>query len=235
MVGDYAGLVKEEYLRNYRRGFLNTYEEAKSETENFLQDQLENGSPIITFRVGMLVGEETSGKAHNFQSFYMMLEKMLINPSAPVLPRGNPPDTIPVDILAKAVVSLTDSEDSIGKVFHLFQGNEDRVEFKDLIRLAKPLIEAQTGTRLKLPLYIKPHFYYYPLKFLSLIAFGKIKRKLKIQLIFLVFLLYRWSAETKQTRAAFAEHNIDWPRFEEYLPRLIKYYFENREKNNMPF
>jgi long-chain acyl-CoA synthetase len=235
VAGDYGGVVYEEFLTDYKRNFLSTYETAKSEAEEFLRGELENGSAISVFRPSMVVGESTSGKALGFQSFYMMLEKLLLRPDYPVLPRGCPVDTIPVNVLCKGIMTLMEHPEANGQVYHLSQGLDDRVTFPDFLDKVQPIAERKLGAPVKRPTYISPRIFQFALSTASKFTRGKTRRVIDIQLMFLRFLSLHSRFDNKKWRKTLTSIGLSPPRFDEYLPNLLDYYFEHRNQNRLPF
>lgn len=235
VVGDYQDVVYEEFLTHYKRNFLNTYESVKSETEEVLRQEIENDKSITVFRLGMVVGEASTGKALGFQSFYMMLEKMLLKPDFPILPWGCPVDVIPVDVMAEGMVKLMEYSEAQGRVYNLSQGLHDRVSFRELIDKVQPIAEQKLGRAIKRPIYVNPRGYRIGLEILKRATFGKLKRFFTIQLIFIRFLSLDWKFDNEKLATAFAKLGVKQPRFDEFLPTLMDYYFEHREENKLPF
>lgn len=235
VVGDYQGTIKEEFLTNYKRNFLNTYESAKAEFEEFLKAELEKNVPITIVRPGMLVGESTSGKAYGFQSFYMILEKMMINPDSPILPRSGPINVIPVDILAKCVRLICLDPETIGKIYNFTQGTDDQKNFDEIFEVVKPLLEKHLDIKVKKPIIIHPIFFLILFKFLNLFAFGKLKKFIKIQLIFIKFSFINWKMDNSNTQKLLSKHAGNFPKFSDYIEQLVKYYSQNRHRNRLPF
>ncbi len=235
VVGGYPGVVREEFLTGYPLRFLNTYELGKFEAEEYLREQMPSGPAVTVFRPSMVVGESDTGKAFEFQSFYMMAEKMLLQPDARVLPQGPPVDTIPVDILARGIAGLMESPNGAGRVFHLAQGVEDRTEFGAFLDKLQPLAEAQLDRAIRRPAFIGPAIPRLLLHLVKLVSWGRVRRSARIQLIFIKFSGISWKVETRQTREALASMGIRWPRFDEYLPNLVGYYFRNRHRRRLPF
>jgi len=234
VVGDYKDLVKEEFLTNYKRNFLNTYESAKFEAEEYLKSEIEKGSDITVFRPSMIVGESTSGKTGSFQSYYMMLERLVVRPVFRVLPGGCPVDTTPIDIVAGGIRALMDYEKASGEVYHFIQGMEDYVDFGEFISSSRAILNEMGLKNLKPVFFVSPHMYRIMLKVFYLFAFGNAKRVIKNILIFIDFFTLRWKLESKKTRATLKKLGIEVPKFRDYEPKLIAYYIKNRGRNSFP-
>ncbi|MDX1252533.1 MAG: SDR family oxidoreductase [Gammaproteobacteria bacterium] len=235
VIGRYKGLVKEEFLTSYKLDFLNTYEIAKFEAEEFLKQEIESGASISLFRPTMVVGEAATGKALGFQSFYMMVEKMLLNPDYPILPKGPPVDTIPVDILAQGIVKLMEYPDARGQVYHLAQGLADPITFPEFISELQSILETRLHRKIRRPIYIAPIFHRILLTTLSKITWGRLRRFFRVQLIFIKFAGLSWKVDNQKTRGTLKILGVSWPPLKQYLPILIGYYLEHRDKNKLPF
>lgn len=235
VIGRYEGLVKEEFLTDYKLDFINNYEVAKFEAEEFLRQQIESGASISIFRPTMVVGEAATGKALGFQSFYMMVEKMLLNPDYPILPKGPPVDTIPVDILTQGIVKLMEYPDARNQIYHFGQGLGDSITFPEFITELQSILETQLHRKIRRPLYVTPAFHRMLLGALSKVTWGRTKRFFRIQLIFIKFAGLSWKVDNQKTRNTLETLGVNWPRLKQYLPILINYYLEHRDENKLPF
>jgi thioester reductase-like protein len=235
VVGKHRGVVREEFLTDRRPGFLNTYEQAKFEAEEFLKRQIDQGGAITVFRPSMVVGESGTGKALEFQSFYLMAEKMLLNPDYPILPKGPPVDTIPVDILAEGIARLMEHPPARNRVYHLMQGLEDGMEFSEFIDKLQPIAEDHLQRAIRRPAYVIPVFHRLLIEITRAVTWGRARRAARIQLLFIRYAGVSWKVESRQTRAALASAGVKWPRFDEYLPNLMAYYFKHRHEKRLPF
>lgn len=235
VIGRYEGLVKEEFLTDYKLDFINNYEVAKFEAEEFLRQEIESGAAVSIFRPTMVVGEAATGKALGFQSFYMMVEKMLLAPDYPILPKGPPVDTIPVDILAEGIVKLMEYPDARSQIYHFGQGLDDAITFPEFITELQSILETRLHRKIRRPLYVTPIFHKMLLGALSKITWGRLRRFLRIQLIFIKFAGLSWNVDNHKTRNTLGTLGMKWPRLKQYLPVLINYYLEHRDENKLPF
>ncbi|MFH1022075.1 MAG: SDR family oxidoreductase [Planctomycetota bacterium] len=228
-------LVKEEFLAGLRIRFLNTYEIAKFEAEEFLRGEIARGAPVTVFRPSMVVGEAATGKVHGFQSFYLLMEKMLLSPEFPVMPRGCFVDTIPVDVLAEGILRLMDHPGAAGRVHHFAQGIEDHVGFREFVALTAPLLAERLGSPVVPPRFAPPGLFSVLLAAMAPFAWGRPRRRIRIMRIFTRVLAAHARFETRQTRDTLASLGVAWPRFQECLPRLLDYYLPRRGRTRMPF
>jgi thioester reductase-like protein len=232
--GDFTDTVFEEFLTDYPRDFLNTYEVAKFEAEERLRGHIDDGWDVVVFRPGMVVGEAATGKALQFQTFYLILERMLLRPLFPVMPRGCPLDTIPVDVLAAGITALMNRPPGGRRVFHFTQGIQDTVSFADFLDMVQPLAESRLGHPIRRPRSVSPRLFDGLIRLLRQVAPGRARRRLAALQVFLQYFHYHWRFDTSQARGAMADAGVPWPRFDEYLPILLDYYFAHRDENRLP-
>lgn len=234
IMGRYDKVVTEEFLTDLPIEFLNTYERGKFETERFLQKRLQAGASITIIRPSMIVGEAKTGRVPSFQSFYMAFEKLVLKPDFPVLPRGVLIDMIPVDFLAESLVRLLQTPESIGRIYHLSQGLEDRSSLGEYEKMVAPVLR-------KFNCMPRPRCFVWAgwhrawLRILARLAFGKWRRFFKVQLIFLEFFDLKWQFDNHRTKRDMRQLGLEWPQARDYLPRLIEYYLEHRHENRLPF
>jgi thioester reductase-like protein len=230
VAGDYSEVIYEEFLTDYRRGFLNSYEITKAEAEEYLREEIANGLPVTIYRASMVVGDSQSGKSSRFGSFYYLLSDMLLSPPSPVMPGADTfiVDTIPVDFVAKAIACLYDDPETHGKVFHATAGLEDPLTVPALCRRAAPILNQALGLELRTPRFISPALVRAVTRGLSRVTFGALRANLERQLIFLDFFVNRWQLDNRQMRAAAARHGLELPHLLECLPALCRYYLSAR-------
>jgi hypothetical protein len=159
---------------------------------------------------------------------------MLLSPEWPILPWGFPINTIPIDVLARALRCLMEHADAVGKIYHLTQGTDDRVTFGDFIQRVLPILETKLGRKPKLPTYISPLIYERAFMLLRPLSWGKLKRYLESRLVLIKFMSLDWKFDNTMTRRALASVGVAIPRFDEYLPNLIEYYINHRHENRKP-
>ena len=236
VAGDMSGVVKEEFLTTVKRGYLNTYEQAKAETEEYLRELHEKQQfPITIYRPSMVVGDAETGQALNFQSFYYMIDDLFLNPQAPVMP-GHKDfiiDTVPINFIAFAISKLYNNEESNGHIYHLTSGMDQTLTLPQFTTLLGSIIEQKTGKKLKPPMFISPRFIW----ILNTIAYpftwGKVKRRIMINLIFLKFFFLRVRFDNTRTKTFMEKNGFTVPNIKEYLPTLVGYYMEHHTKTKL--
>lgn len=230
VAGDLSGVVKEEFLTGVKRRFLNAYEQAKAETEDYLDGlHREEGFPVTIYRPSMVVGDSETGQALKFGSFYHLLDDFFLHPRSPFMPGHDAfmIDTIPVDVIAKAVRFLYDREDSDGRVYHLASGPGRVLTLPEFAGRLGAALRAQTGKAFRRPRFVSPRLVW----ILNQVAYpfvpGKMRRRIVINLIFLKFFFLRACFDNARTQAFLAGQGVAIPGLEQYLPALVKYYLEH--------
>lgn len=114
-------LVREDEL-THDRGFHNTYEQTKYESERLLRDAM-RGLPIAVHRPSIVVGDSRTGKTGSWKVLYWPL-KVLARGWLPIVPydADGRLDIVPVDFVASAIVALSSDARTIGRTFHLAAG-----------------------------------------------------------------------------------------------------------------
>lgn len=223
--GNLSGTIKEEFITQKRK-FLNTYEMAKSETEEFLKSEIEEGLPVTIYRPSMVVGDSMTGKTFTFQSFYRMMNDIFINPKSSIIPGSKSfnLDTIPVNYISEAIVTLYDNPDAKNKIFNLVSG-VNSTDFETLLKIVPKSVSKNlyiTNPKIKL---ISPKIVYTVLSILQYLTFGKLKKEIKINLIFIKFFFLRVKFDNTNLKTI-AKINV--PPIKNYLDNLLIYYDEHR-------
>lgn len=235
IMGRYPGVIREEFLTHHDIPFINTYERAKFECEEMLREEIEAGVPISVFRFSMLVGEASTGRVLRFQSFYLLIEKLLIAPEHRLLPSGAPLDTVPVDFLAAAIRRLMEAPCAAGRIHHLSLGDEDAVDFDRLSTKVRRTAERRLGRPSPRCVLVPSGAYRRVLSLLARVPSKRARRYFETQLVFLSFFDLPGRFTNTATRSELEKLGMSWPRFDDYLPRLLDYYFDHRAEVRMPF
>ena len=97
--------------------FYSLYEQSKAEAERVVRA---SDLPLTICRPGMIVGNSKTGRTRNFNTVYYVL-KLMLQGKLRLLPVG-PEQTVnvvPVDDVARRIVTLTLHPEALGKTFHL--------------------------------------------------------------------------------------------------------------------
>lgn len=230
VAGDYGDIIYEEFLSDYKRNFLNSYEIAKSETEEWLKDQITDDLPVTIYRASMVVGDSENGKSSRFGSFYYLFSDLVLEPPLPIMPGSDKflIDTVPVDFVARAISCLYDDPAAIGQIYHLTAGLDDPLTVPDLCRRAAPELRKHLQLEIRPPRFVSPRGILGLSRMLHKVSVGRVRRNLERQLIFLEFFVNRWQLDNSKLRAAVASHGLTVPHLIDHLPTLVSYYLSSR-------
>lgn len=234
--GEFCGLFKEDFLSLANHKFLNTYEQAKAEVEEFLrQKHVNENMPLTIYRPSMVVGDSKTGRIRNFQSFYYLLRDMVIAPQTPVLPMSPTfrVELSPVDYIAEfmAAVAKTGQETN-GQIYHLTNGGPQQlISLSQFIDFARATVRQLTGRKPAKRFFVSPKILIGLLSFFKLFSFGAARKLIETQLIFLQFYLLDVIFDNQNMRQFARVHHITVPSVEECLPILCQYYFSQKKND----
>jgi len=230
VAGDYDGVVYEEFLTDYRRNFLNSYEQTKAEAEEYLREEGERGLPVTVFRTSMVVGDSESGKTTRFGSFYYLLADFVLSPPSALMPGSErfTIDTVPVDFLARVIARLYDDPAARGQVYHPMAGVARALPLPELVARAPARLAETLGVEARPPRFISPALVRGLLRSMRPLAFGSVRRGIDRQLLFLDFFFVAWRFDTGKLEAAINREGLEIPHLLDYLPALCGYYLEHR-------
>jgi long-chain acyl-CoA synthetase len=151
VAGKRKGVVYEEELE-HRKGFHNTYEQSKYETELDIRQAMQE-LPICVMRPSIIIGNSKTGETTNFKAFYWPIRVYAMG-QMKILPgsRNCPVDLVPVDYVASAIVHLSAQSKALGKTYHLTAGRDN------LITIGEALDAAVEFFKIKAPLTVNPRF-----------------------------------------------------------------------------
>ena len=121
VAGDRTGVIMEEELDEGQR-FRNAYEETKFEAEVAMRDAMRH-IPVSVYRPSIVVGDSRTGEIEKMAGpYYLMNAIVLMPPNVPILMPGKgdkPLNMVPIDFVCDAMHTISLSEDTAGKTFHL--------------------------------------------------------------------------------------------------------------------
>jgi nucleoside-diphosphate-sugar epimerase len=230
-VGGRMPLVPEEWLTQ-ARAFHNTYEQAKAEAEDFLREQIEKGAlPATIHRPSMVVGDSRTGKIIHYQIFYHLCEFLSGRQTRGLLPEltGTRLDTIPVDVVARALQWSSTRSETVGRVLHLCSGPTKSIEIKALSGAVREVFEAK-GRRVP-PLRWAPlWFFRAALPVLRVHSDPRHRKALANLSLFLDYARDRQRFACGRTTASLAQASIAVPAPAEYLGKVVAAYLESRTR-----
>ncbi len=225
--GSNGGRVPEHFVRSSVKTFLNTYQQAKAETEDYLHDlYTKEGFPITVYRPSMLVGDSETGKIINGQSLYHIINDMFLHPTSSVLPgKDFRIDPIPINVIAQALRHMYDAPETLGQVFNLVSGYEKSLPVPELVAQLQTIYADLEGTKRSIPRFISPLLPYILLTIGSWCTFGALRQTLTKQRDLVRYFFLDLRPDNQTTSTFLASHDIIIPHIRTYLPRLCRYIF----------
>jgi thioester reductase-like protein len=210
-------------------GFRNTYEQSKSEAEGFVLSKIEAGLPITVHRPSMVVGDSKTGKVLHFQVFNYLAEFFSGLKTYGVVPDTKDVvlDIIPVDYVARAIVTSSLLPEAAGRVLHLCSGPDHAPRIADLVEKLQPIYQAQN---IKVPRRIRlPIGLYRELAPLAArIAPERMRPMLRSLPLFLDYFADAQVFENAETAAFLSRHGVNIPRVDDYLAPIMDFYFQSK-------
>jgi nucleoside-diphosphate-sugar epimerase len=133
VAGRRTGRFTENDLDDGGAGFVNSYEQSKSEMEREIRDRM-GDLPLAIYRLSTLIGDSATGAVTGFNAFHHAL-RLLYQGLAPMMP-GNPAhriDVVGVDYVADAACWLFRRRFEAGRTYHLCSGPERSSSLAELI------------------------------------------------------------------------------------------------------
>lgn len=207
-------------------GYHNTYEEAKAEAETFLLRAIDQELPVTIHRPSMVVGDSRDGKIIHFQVFYHLSEFLSGRRTSGIVPDtgGVRLDIVPVDYVARAIHAASARPESIGRILHLCSGPQESLLISALADRLRDLL-ADRGIRLPKLRRIDRRWFSLGLPAAIRLAPPALKRALKGLPFFLAYLEEEQSFDNRLSRAFLEPLGIALPSPEEFLPRIMEYFW----------
>ena len=132
--------------------FYSLYEQSKAEAERLVRA---SGLPLTICRPGMIVGNSHNGRTRNFNTVYYVLKLMLQGRlrCLPVSPRQRV-NVVPVDDVARRIVSLTLNPKAQGLTFHLTAPTDSLPRVGELVSEVRAWADKHLHIRVPRPLYL---------------------------------------------------------------------------------
>lgn len=130
--GKRRGVFEESEYGDAGQGFVNNYEQSKSEMEQLVRDAMRD-LPLILVRLSTVVGDSMTGRVSGFNTIHHAI-RLLYNGLAPMIPGdpAEPVDIVSSDFVADATLHLVEHASRPG-VFHLAAGRESCTSLGELI------------------------------------------------------------------------------------------------------
>lgn len=121
--GRYAGPFGEDDLEVGQK-FNNYYEETKFLAELLVQTEMADGLPATIYRPAIVVGDHRTGATQKYDGPYFVIRWLLAQPRIAVMPVIGEPSSfrlnmVPRDFVMDAVITLSGSASSEGRVYQL--------------------------------------------------------------------------------------------------------------------
>lgn len=221
VAGKREGLLLETELIRPKE-FKNYYEETKYEAE-ILVEEVKQFVPTTIIRPGIVVGNSVTGETIKFDGPYFFLnliDKLKFLPVVPYIGRSTSTvNVVPVDYIINAAVFLSGKESAAGKTVHLTDPNPHPIQ-----EVYRAMVKLLTD---KFPKSRIPYF---------LAKFGlqikPIRKFLSVELETLDYLTWNAAFDTTVAQELLSDSSIKCPDFLKYLPNIVKFYNENKHKQN---
>jgi thioester reductase-like protein len=222
--GRFEGVFREEDLEQ-ATAFNNHYESSKHAAEKAVRAAMKQGLPATILRPAIVVGNSRTGETQKYDGPYFVMQWLLRQGKRALLPRlGNPEqytiNLVPSDFVVDAIAALCGDPTTTGKTFQL--ADPAPLNIQDTVRV---IAEACQKRLVEIPL---------P-KWLAKSAVGGIpglEGWLGIPRSSLDYFVHPTSYDTTNATAHLEKIGIRCPRFEEYVPRLVRFMKENPEIRN---
>lgn len=219
-VGGLMNSVPETWLLR-PRAFHNTYEEAKAEAEDIIEEEIKKGLPATVHRPSMVVGDSITGKIIHFQIFYHLCEFLSGRLTLGVVPnlKGYTLDIIPSDYVARAIAWSSTQASSTGKILHLCSGPRQAIYLMDLMKHVKGTFNKSPSAKI-VPLWL----FKGSLPLISLFVPSKARRAMKALPVFFDYLGHEQAFENHDTKGMLEEIGIPLPQPDAYIRKILAAY-----------
>jgi nucleoside-diphosphate-sugar epimerase len=228
VLGRKPGVLEEDWVTE-ERDFHNTYEAAKAEAEDYIRTEIEAGLPVTVHRPSMVVGDSRTGRIAHFQVFYHLcgfLSGARTWGLYPDLGRMRL-DTIPADFVGAAIGWYSRQQGTVGEIVHLCSGPEGSIPLVQLKAIIESILR-QHGAQLPRPLRVSPRMFRILARSFELVVDSKTRRALRTLPVFLEYLASDQGFANGKTGATLAAARVPWPAPEDYLPKVLGYYYADR-------
>jgi thioester reductase-like protein len=225
IAGKRFGIIYENELA-HNKGFCNTYEMVKHETEQMVE-QAKAELPITIFRPSIIVGDSKTGKTTSFNVIYEPMRLSYLG-KLKILPGSSKSviDVVPVDFVSDALMALSAMDkEVIGKTFHLSVGENQGMSTQDITSFCHHYVKKITKGKYDSPMPKIIHS-------LALMALsrlmifctkGKRRRFYEKVLTYSNYGYFYKTFNTRETEALLRPLGIVPPKLSEYLNVLCDY------------
>lgn len=217
--GDRMGPVLEEELDMPGQGFKNHYESTKHEAEALVRAAMPS-LPTTIYRFAVVVGDSRTGETAKFDGPYFLLRfldrwgRWLVPQVGPMQTRFN---MVPVDFVVAAAAAIARRSDTVGQTFHIVDP-APKTAREVMARLSEAM-----GCRRPRPQIPQRLFF-------LLARLRWVRRLLGLPAEAVLYMNHGADYDTRQAHAVLEAEGIVCPPLESYLPRLVAWYKENRNR-----
>jgi thioester reductase-like protein len=217
VAGEHAGCFSEDDLDVEQR-FRNPYEQSKFEAERLVARSRAR-LPVTVVRPSIVVGDRETGWTASFNVLYWPLRAFSRGAYAAVPARRDAPaDVVPVDYVADAIFTLSQSPEALGATFHLTAGRHAS-SVGELVELATAFFDRPA------PVLVEPTVYRRVLHPLLLRAARdeRHRRALRRSEVFFPYFAARVHYDDRRSRAALHGTGIEPSPLPDYFERLAEF------------
>ncbi len=222
VAGRRDGVLLESELKR-PQAFKNHYEETKFEAELRVED-LKSEVPITILRPGIVCGHSKTGEICKFDGPYFFLNLIHTLRKSPVIPfvgsKTTTINVVPVDYIIQAAIYIAMSPQAEGKTLHLTDPNPHKVQ--DMYEV---MVKEMTGKKPvgRLPLSLTK----------KCLANLSLRKRLGVEYETVDYLNWGATFDSREAQAILKDSGIACPDFLEILPTLIRYYEENKHRQEL--
>lgn len=231
IAGKRQGVLPETWI-NEPREYHNTYEQSKAEAEVLIQRAVEDeGLPITVHRPSMVIGDTRTGKIIHYQIFYFICEFLSGRKTLGLYPDFGDVrlDVIPVDFVADAIVTASETPSTAGRIFHLCTGPNYAPSITS-VKNAVRLEFNNHGLRIP-PNLVLPRTLFALLPRLAAVLATRDKARALLTLpIYLDYLADQQGFGNDEYRSWLSEREITLPNASEFVPLAIRRYLADRHR-----
>ena len=136
-------------------------------------------------------------------------------------------DIIPVDYVARVIIMASQDQATVGRVLHLCSGHQSAVRLATLREMVRDFA-TRNGEALPRLRLVAPYYYRMWLSLIGHLAWGAPRRNAKALAYLVTYLEEEQAFDITQTREYLDARNVEMPRADCYLERMLRYVDELR-------
>lgn len=198
------------------RGFHNTYEQTKYESEELLR-RAKTDLPIAVHRPSIVVGDSKTGRTGAWKVLYWPLKVIARGwlPVIPYDPEGRL-DIVPVDYVADGILALSHDPATIGGTYHLAAGPARDTTMAELTEVVFRKLGRRQPTR------VRPTWWRRVVRPVMMVAPSKkLQGTLRTGLVYRPYLELRLRFDTTEVDRRLAGTPVRCPRVVDYIDTIV--------------